>query len=103
MIDYDKEVSTITDILKALDKFDNKDEIVNAIKGSLYDIETDWHTEDILREDYTIVYLKGVEDGKQMFKDKENLVKWKLLELTVSKKNEQVISEIEKILDGKYE
>ena len=50
MIEYDKEVTTITDILNALDKFDNKAEIVDAIKQSLYDIETDWHTEQYFRE-----------------------------------------------------
>ena len=50
LISYDKEVTTITDILRALDKFDNKAEIVDAIKQSLYDIETDWHTEQYFRE-----------------------------------------------------
>ena len=49
-MEYDKEVTTITDILKALDKFDNKEEIIEAIKPSLYDIETDWHMEQCLRE-----------------------------------------------------
>lgn len=46
---YDKEVLTINDILTALDNFDNKEEIINAIKQSLYDIETDWHNEEYLR------------------------------------------------------
>lgn len=46
---YDKEVLTINDILTALDNFDNKEEIINAIKQSLYDIETDWHHEEYLR------------------------------------------------------
>lgn len=50
MIEYDKEVQTITNILKALDKFENKEEIIEAIKPSLYDIETDWHTEQFYRE-----------------------------------------------------
>ena len=51
MIGYDKRVTTITDILNALDKFDNKKEIVEAIKSSLYDIETDWHTEEFYRQE----------------------------------------------------
>lgn len=62
MIEYDEEVTTITDILNALDKFDNKAEIVDAIKQSLYDIETDFHAEQLLRE---ILYNKRAkEDSK---------------------------------------
>ena len=38
---YDKEVQTITDILNALEQFGNKDEIIEAIKPSLYAIEVE--------------------------------------------------------------
>lgn len=47
---YDKEVLTINDILTSLDNFDNKEKIINAIKQSLYDIETDWHHEEYLKQ-----------------------------------------------------
>lgn len=50
-MEYDKEVTTITDILQALDRFDNKEEIVEVIKPSLYDIETDYHTEELFRQE----------------------------------------------------
>ena len=48
---YDREVTTITDILEALNKFDNKEEIIEAIKSGLYDIETDYHTEELFRQE----------------------------------------------------
>lgn len=64
---YDKEVLTINNILTALDNFDNKEEIINAIKQSLYDIETDWHNEEYL------------ERQLQAYKDKEDKLREELL------------------------
>lgn len=63
---YDKEVLTINDILTALDNFDNKEEIINAIKQSLYDIETDWHNEEYLKQQLQ-AYKDKEEKTKQIF------------------------------------
>lgn len=83
MSEYDKEVTTITDILKALDKFENKEEIIEAIKRSLYDIETDWHMEDLLR-----IQL-------QAYKEKEDKLREYCKELNLS----SVSEDIEQILN----
>ena len=58
MFEYDKEVQTITDILNALEQFDNRDEIIEAIKPSLKDIETDWHMEEYYRNKVAALLTK---------------------------------------------
>lgn len=51
MIEYDKDVLTITEILRAIDKFENKNEIIEALKDVFSVIETDWHMEDYYRNE----------------------------------------------------
>ena len=77
-MEYDKEVQTITDILNALEQFSNKNEIIEAIKPSLYDIETDWHTEEFYRNRVAFLELQ-----LEAYKDKED----KLREYINNEKN----------------
>ena len=67
---YETSVPTITDILNALNCFENKDEIIKEIKQSLYDIETDYHMEEFYRNRVADLQIE-----LQAYKDKEDKLK----------------------------